>query len=366
MRNPIAAVADNAIEHLAGGHQRGTTIGSDDLLNQQINERVGDTSEILRSFRSGGSRRKIGPQQGTRKSREAEPLHGDIEVEIIQASAKLNGIDDTQRRLDAERAEILDERHVMRLRRRLIDQELDGDLFALRRHAFAVNDREAGVLKERARLAQLQAVLAGSIGHRRDEGILENRFGDLVTQGPEQGHFVWAWFAHCHHVGILEQGMQPLIGPEHDGLIGPFEIERVDEGLSHTLVLKYLPSRIEEPALYPHRSSERDDVALDAPLANRRKVVARGPNPRRELLPKQIVLRREPLKREVAVAVVFITHSVEVVLAASDRQIGAPPVLDPYILDEATNLELPDLVGAAPERRFECRFVERMAGIVGP
>ena len=160
--------------------------------------------------------------------------------------------------------------------------------------------------------------------------------------------------------------MQPLIGPEHDGLVGPFEIERVDEGLSHALVLEYLPSRVEEPALDPHRSSERDDVALDAPVVDRRKVVACGPDPRRELLPEQIVLRREPLKREVAVAVVFITDGVEVVLAARDRQIGAPPVLDPYILDEATDLELPDLVGAAPERRFECRLVERMAGIIGP
>ena len=45
VRDPIAAVADNAIEHFAGGHQRRTTIGSDDLLNQQINKRVGDASE---------------------------------------------------------------------------------------------------------------------------------------------------------------------------------------------------------------------------------------------------------------------------------------------------------------------------------
>src|SRR2546430_17494581 len=36
--------------------------------------------------------------------------------------------------------------------------------------------------------------------------------------------------------------MRPLIGPVHDHLVGPFEIESVDEGLAQALVLEFLPS----------------------------------------------------------------------------------------------------------------------------
>src|SRR5262249_51218810 len=151
----------------------------------------------------------------------------------------------------------------------------------------------------------------------------------------------------------------------HDGLVGPFEIECVDEGLAQALVLEDLPPRVEEPALYPDRTSEWDHVALDPPIADRREVVACRPDPRRELLPEQVALRGEPLKRKIAVAVVFVADGVEVVLPARDRQVGTPPVLDPFILDEATDLELTHLVRAAPERRLERRLVERMGGIIG-
>ena len=47
--------------------------------------------------------------------------------------------------------------------------------------------------------------------------------------------------------------MRPLIGPVHDHLVGPFEIESVDEGLAQALVLEFLPSGVEEPALGARR-----------------------------------------------------------------------------------------------------------------
>ena len=54
---------------------------------------------------------------------------------------------------------------------------------------------------------------------------------------------------HRHHVRILENGTGSLIGPVHDGGVRPFEIECVDEGLAQALVLEFLPSRVEVPAL---------------------------------------------------------------------------------------------------------------------
>ena len=80
--------------------------------------------------------------------------------------------------------------------------------------------------------------------------------------------------------------MGPLIGPVHDLLVGPFEIECIDKGLPQTLILQFFPSRIEEPTLRARRGVVWNDIALDAPLADRREVVARCPGARGEFLPE--------------------------------------------------------------------------------
>src|SRR5262249_15999554 len=188
----------------------------------------------------------------------AERLDGDIKVEIVQALAELYGVDDAHVRVDAQGRKILDERHMMRLAHGLVDQKFDTDPFTLRGNPLAVDDRAPRLLQECARLAQQRAVLAGSTGDRRDERIAEYLVRNLAAEGLEQSHFVGAGLADRHHVGILKQGMEPLIGAVHDGLVGPFEIERADEGLAHPLILERLPPCVEEPTLYPDRPAERD------------------------------------------------------------------------------------------------------------
>src|SRR5262245_46363852 len=116
--------------------------------------------------------------------------------------------------------------------------------------------------------------------------------------------------------------MGPLIGPVHDLLVGPFEVECIDEGFPQTLILQFFPSRIEEPTLRARRGIVWTDIALDAPLANRREVVARCPGARGEFLPEQIASGSEPLEGNFAIAVIFVTHNVKIVLPAPDRQVG--------------------------------------------
>jgi len=70
----------------------------------------------------------------------------------------LDRIDDAQIRIDAERREILDERQVVRLEGRLVDQELDRDALAFRRQPLAVLDDITRLLEDRAGLAQQRAV----------------------------------------------------------------------------------------------------------------------------------------------------------------------------------------------------------------
>ncbi len=159
--------------------------------------------------------------------------------------------------------------------------------------------------------------------------------------------------------------MGALIAAVHDGLVGPFEIERIDESFPQPLVLEDVPPSIEEPALRSRRRIVRNHVTFDATVANRRKIVARRPDARGELLLEQVALGGETLERHVAIAVVFVADDVEIVLPARYRQVAAPPILDPLVFDIAPGLEAPDLVGAAAQRHVQRRLVEGTAAVVG-
>src|SRR5262245_37012027 len=116
--------------------------------------------------------------------------------------------------------------------------------------------------------------------------------------------------------------MRPLIRAVHNVLIGPFEIECIDEGFAQAPVLEFLASRVEEPALCARRGIIGHDVAPDSPFADSRKVVARCPRARGKLLPEKVASGGETLEGNFAIAVVLITQNIEVVLPAADRQIG--------------------------------------------
>ena len=133
--------------------------------------------------------------------------------------------------------------------------------------------------------------------------------------------------------------MGARIGAVHDGLVGPFEIERMDQRLAHPRIPELVAAGIDEPALRARRRLVRQRFALDAAVLDRREIVARRPDPRGELLAKQIILSGEALERDVAIAIEFVTHDIEIVAAAVDRQVGAPPILDPFELDVAVDLE---------------------------
>ena len=159
--------------------------------------------------------------------------------------------------------------------------------------------------------------------------------------------------------------MRAVVGAVHDVLVGPFEIEGVDQRLAQAAILEFLAPHIHEPALRAGRRVVGQHVALDAAVLEGGKIVARRPGARGELLAEQIVLGGEAFEADLAVAVIFEAHDVEIVLPARHRQIGAPPVLHPLEFDEMPDLEAADLVGAAAERNIQRRLVERLLGIIG-
>src|SRR2546422_11752668 len=115
--------------------------------------------------------------------------------------------------------------------------------------------------------------------------------------------------------------MGAFVTPVHQGLVGPFEIERIDEGFTQPFILELLASRVEEPALRTGGRVIEDGIALDAPVTDRRKVVTRRPDARGKLLAEEIGLAGESFEGDIAVAVKFVAHDIEVVESARDRQI---------------------------------------------
>src|SRR5262249_13315629 len=151
-------------------------------VDERIDDRIGNAGEILRALHRSGLRRKITPQRVAGRARKTEPLNREVEVEIIDPFAILYRVNDAQSRLDAQHPKILDERHVMRLKRRLVDQKFDADWLTLQRHPLAVLDDETGLLQEPAGFAQQRTILTRSIGNGRHERFSEHLIGHLPAE----------------------------------------------------------------------------------------------------------------------------------------------------------------------------------------
>ena len=63
MRDPVASGADHAVERAAGDGQFGSRLGRNDLLDQRIDRRIGDSAEVLRALDGGGLRGELGTQR---------------------------------------------------------------------------------------------------------------------------------------------------------------------------------------------------------------------------------------------------------------------------------------------------------------
>src|SRR6185436_12282846 len=86
-------------------------------------------------------------------------------------------------------------------------------------------------------------------------------------------------------------------------------------------------------------------LALDAPVAQRRKVVARRPDTGGELLAEQKIAADKGFHAHFAVAVILVADQVEIILSARDGEIFTPPVLDPFEFDIASLLEARHAIG---------------------
>src|SRR5215218_3488157 len=160
LRNPIAAGAENAIERAAGDLEISPVFGTYDTFDQGVERGTRDAGEVFRTFDLCRLRRKERPQTVARRCGHAEPFYGDIEIKIIDPGSELHGIDDPQCGLDAERAEVLDEGHVMRLERGLEQQEFQLHRISVGQQSLAILDVQSGFTKKLRGLAQQRPILS--------------------------------------------------------------------------------------------------------------------------------------------------------------------------------------------------------------
>ena len=122
MWNPVAAGAEHAVERPASSVERAARFGGDDLLDQIVDDGIGDPREVARPLSGRRLRRKEGPHAIARRGRQGKPLRGHVEIEGVDARAILHRIDQARRTgLDAKDAKALDEGLVMRLEARLVE-----------------------------------------------------------------------------------------------------------------------------------------------------------------------------------------------------------------------------------------------------
>ena len=117
--NPVTARAEHPVEHPAGRLRLSAAMilsMSPSMTGSEIPER------FCEPFKAAACE-EIAAQRVTRRVRKAEPLNCEVEVEIVDALTILHGVGDAQLCIDAQRSEVLHEWHVMRLERRLVEQE---------------------------------------------------------------------------------------------------------------------------------------------------------------------------------------------------------------------------------------------------
>src|SRR5437763_15522646 len=149
------------------------------------------------------------------------------------------------------------------------------------------------------------------------------------------------------------------------GLVGPFEIESLDERLAHARNPEFVATGIDKPALRARRRFVGQCLALDAAILDRRKIITRRPYPCGKFFAEQVAPCGEALERNVAIAIKLEAHGIEVVASSRDRQLGSPPILYPLVFDVAVDLELSDLVRPGSQGNIKRRFLEPPGRVIG-
>ena len=144
-----------------------------------------------------------------------------------------------------------------------------------------------------------------------------------------------------------------LVGAVEQGAVGPFKIKHKAQGLTGFVLRKGGAATVHKQPLGLCRDLVGNFGLDHIAAAYRREVIAIGPVLGLVLDVNVELAGLERLEGDIAVAVELHFNPVEVVFAAVDRQVGAPPVLDALKDQLAPGGNPGNAIGAATQRWLE-------------
>ena len=152
-------------------------------------------------------------------------------------------------------------------------------------------------------------------------------------------------------VGVVAGGA--YVGIVEQRAIGPLEIEHQPQRFAHPAVAEQIAARVHEQRLGLGRNLVRYLGATHVAAGHGWKAIAVAPVLCLILYIEVEFAGLEGFEGDMVVAVELHLDAVEVVFAAIDRQILAPPVLHPLEHQAPARYHLNDAVGTAAQRRLE-------------
>ena len=164
--------------------------------------------------------------------------------------------------------------------------------------------------------------------------------------------------AVCREVAAIEIARGSLIEAEEVCAVEPFEVEQLQDRLSHAHIGKDRAPCIEHQALHALWQSVGQVFLDDTAVAHCRKVVSGLPAPRISLDPQIVEPFLERFEVCVAVAIIVVTDRIEIPETAIDGEIASPVVLVACEGDALAGFHIADGIGPAAKQRVEAGVLE--------
>ena len=352
------APQEHAVER-AGPRDEARAIGRrDHRIDQLVHHRVLDAGIVAaaRGVRARGMPEVV--LLVARRQRLAPHDDRCVEVEVLLPFLVLRRIHGAHARLDAETLQVLHERQRDALPRRVAQEDLELHRLAALVHEPLALDRPSGGRQERQRVPDVVADVPGAVGLRRVVLLREDFVGHLAAERLEDAKLFRRGQAARGQLRVREVALRPRVGAVEQGLVRPFEVERVAERLTYAPVLEDRAPLVEDEGLHPGGDFVLDLFLLDQAPLDRRAGVGRRPVLRDVLLPEVVLAGFERLERHVHVAIVVDADRIEILATDVDGKLRPPVILHAPVRDRAPGIDRLHAVGAVAERWLQRRLLE--------
>ena len=174
MRDNIVPCPQNPIERAGCGDEVVASARRNDLGDELIDRRVLQANIVARAFFARRGRAPVMRLLVARRQCDAPVVDKNVVVEGAAAKFKLRGVNRADTRRDAQPFETACPGQCDLLVLRRQEQDFKGQLCAIGAAPLAVADGPARVLQQLVGAPEIDAVVAGPVGGRRQDGRSEN------------------------------------------------------------------------------------------------------------------------------------------------------------------------------------------------